>query len=191
MRKVGIIGVPSSAGARQTGQEQAAQAFRQASLNEHLRSAGLSVTDFGDLPEVPFRPDPQHPKSQNLQLVVEVAKNVADQVEEVVRKGCLPVVLGGDCTITLGVLAGLLSQEPKLGLMYLDGDLDLNTPDTTPSGIFDGMVMAHIIGKGVPALSHLGPRYPLMAEENIALFGYNTDRMAIVDFIGVITSPDA
>ena len=59
--------------------------------------------------------------------------------------------------------------------MYLDGDLDLNTPDTTPSGIFDGMVMAHIIGKGVDSLSRIGPRYPLMAEENIALFGYNTE----------------
>ena len=83
MKKIGIIGVPSSAGARQTGQEQAPRAFRQASLVEHLRSAGLSVTDFGDLPEVPFRPDEQNPKGQNLQLVVEVAERVANQVEAV------------------------------------------------------------------------------------------------------------
>ena len=175
MRRVGIIGVPSSAGARQTGQERAARAFRQASLDEQLRLAGLSVADFGDLPEVSFRPDSQHPKAQNLQLVVDVAKRVADQVEAIVHDQCLPIVLGGDCTITLGVLAGLIRQEPNLGLMYLDGDLDLNTPDTTPSGIFDGMVMAHIIGKGIDSLSRMGPRYPLMAEENIALFGYNLE----------------
>ena len=175
MRKIGIIGVPSSAGARRTGQEQAARAYRQASLNEHLRSAGLSVTDFGDLPEVSFRPDQQHPKAQNLQLVVEVAKRVANQVEAVVREHDLPIVLGGDCTITLGVLAGLIRQTPNLGLMYFDGDVDLNTPDTTISGIFDGMVMAHIIGKGVAELARVGPRYPLMAEENIVLFGYNAD----------------
>ncbi len=175
MRQVGIIGVPSSAGARQTGQEHAPRAFRQASFVEQLRLAGLKVTDFGDLLEVSFRPDPQNPKAQNLQLVVDVAKRVADQVEAVVQNGYLPIVLGGDCTISLGVLAGLIRQQPNLGLMYLDGDLDLNTPDTTPSGIFDGMVMAHIIGKGVDALSRMGPRYPLMAEENIALFGYNTE----------------
>ena len=108
MRKVGIIGVPSSAGARQTGQERAAQAFRQASLVEQLRLAGLKVNDFGDLPEVSFRPDPKHPKAQNLQLVVDVAKGVADQVEAAVRGHDLPIVLGGDCTITLGVLAGLI-----------------------------------------------------------------------------------
>ena len=175
MRKIGIIGVPSSAGARQTGQEQAPRAFREASLIEHLRSAGLSVTDFGDLPEVPFRPDEQNPKAQNLQLVVEVAERVANQVETVVREDHLPIVLGGDCTIALGVLAGLIRHTPNLGLMYFDGDIDLNTPDTTESGIFDGMVMAHIIGKGVDALARIGPRFPLMAEENITLFGYNTE----------------
>jgi arginase len=175
MRKIGIIGVPSSAGARQTGQEQAIRAYREASLNEHLRLAGHSVTDFGDLPEVPFRPDQKHPKAQNLQLVVEVAKRVANQVEAVVRDHDLPIVLGGDCTITLGVLAGLIRQMPNLGLMYFDGDIDLNTPDTTVSGILDGMVMAHILGKGADALARVGPRYPLMAEENIVLFGYNTD----------------
>ena len=152
MRKIGIIGVPSSAGARQTGQEKAPRAFREASLIEHLRSADLAVTDFGDLPEVPFRPDEQNPKAQNLTLLVEVAERVATQVEAIVREDHLPMVLGGDCTIALGVLAGLIRHKPNLGLMYLHGDIDLNTPDTTVSGIFDGMVMAHTIGKGVDPL---------------------------------------
>lgn len=132
------------------------------------------MTDFGDLPEVPYRPDPQHPQAQNVPLVVEVAKGVAKQVNAVVREEALPLVLGGDCTITLGVLAGLIPQLPKLGLMYFDGDLDLNTPATTVSGILDGMGMAHMTGKGVDALARAGPRYPLMAEEDIVLFGCNT-----------------
>jgi arginase len=95
------------------------------------------------------------------------------------RDKTLPIVLGGDCTITLGVVAGLISQAPNLGLMYFDGDLDLNTPDTTPSGIFDGMVMAHMTGQGVATLARVGPRYPLMAEEDIVMFGYNTEAGAI------------
>jgi arginase len=179
MRKIGIIGVPSSAGARRTGQEQAPQSFRQAGLIENLQSSGLEVSDFGDLAEVPFQPDRQHPQAQNLQLVVAVVKRVAKQVESAVRDNAIPVVLGGDCTITLGVLAGLMSHAPSLGLVYFDGDLDLNIPDTTPSGICDGMVMAHMTGKGVDTLARVGPRYPLMAEEDIALFGYNTEAGAI------------
>ncbi len=175
MKEIGIIGVPSSIGARQTGQEKAPRAFRQASLIEKLQASGHFVTDYGDLPEVPFRPDPQHPKAQNLQLVVEVAQRVAEKVETVVSEDHLPLVLGGDCTIALGVLAGLIRQTPDLGLMYFDGDVDLNTPATTESGIFDGMVMAHILGMGADELARIGPRYPLMAEEDIVLFGYNDE----------------
>lgn len=175
MRKIGIIGVPSSAGARRSGQERAPQAFRGAGFIARLHSAGFEVSDFGDLPEVPFHTDLQQPKAQNLQLVVDVARRVANQVERVVNDKALPIVLGGDCTITLGVVAGLIHQAPNLGLMYLDGDLDLNTPDTTTSGIFDGMVIAHMTGKGVDTLTRLGSRYPLMAEEDIVLYGYNIE----------------
>jgi arginase len=58
-------------------------------------------------------------------------------------------------------------------MVYVDGDVDLNTPATTSSGIFDGMVLAHILGEGAYELSHCGPRYPLLDEQDIALFGYS------------------
>lgn len=179
MRKIGIIGVPSSAGARHTGQERAPRLFRQAGLIGHLQSAGSEVVDYGDLSEVHFQPDQKNPKAQNLQLVADVVARVAEKVQGAILDNALPIVLGGDCTITLGVVAGLAGQTPNLGLMYFDGDVDLNTPDTTPSGIFDGMVMAHMIGKGHETLARSGPRYPLMAEEDIVLFGYNADAGAI------------
>ena len=142
MNRVAVIGVPSSAGARRIGQERAPQSFRQAGFIERLKAAGVEVIDLGDLPEVSYQPDHQHPQAQNLQLVVDVARRVANQVEGAIRERAFPIVLGGDCSITLGVIAGLISQEPRLGLVYYDGDLDLNPPATTPSGIFDGMVMA-------------------------------------------------
>jgi arginase len=173
MSRVAIIGVPSSAGARSKGQEHAPQLFRQAGLIDRLRDVGLDVVDLGDLPMVSYEPDPDHPKEQNLPFVSAVARQVADRVEKCVRAGMKPVVLGGDCTITLGVLAGLLRHQATLGLMYFDGDVDLNTPSSTLSGIFDGMVMAHILGEGADELTHIGPRNPLMPEESIVLFGYN------------------
>ncbi len=173
MPKLAVIGVPSSAGARQPGQERAPAAFRRAGLIERLSTPDLHVLDFGDLPLVSFRPDLAHPHQQNLPLVIEVSRRVADEVARAVQTGAKPVVLGGDCTITLGVLSGLVRSFPDLGMVYFDGDVDLNTPAETSSGIFDGMGMAHIIGEGVDELTHLGPRYPLMPQSNIVLFGYN------------------
>ena len=51
-----------------------------------------------------------------------MAGTVADAVEQVLASGRLPVVLGGDCTITLGVMAGVLRHHPQAGLLYVDGD---------------------------------------------------------------------
>ncbi|MEE9591974.1 MAG: arginase family protein, partial [Thermoplasmata archaeon] len=168
-----LIGVPSSAGARRRGQEGAPAALRAAGLLERLREEGLDVADLGDLPSVSFRPDTEHPRQQNLALVVGVARQVADRVDQALAGQRLPLVLGGDCSLSLGVIAALLRNPLRLGLLYFDGDLDLNTPETTPSGVFDGMVMAHILGRGTPQLAGIGPRRPLLSEEDIALFGYN------------------
>ncbi|HEY5658197.1 MAG TPA: arginase family protein [Myxococcota bacterium] len=171
--KIALIGVPSSAGARQRGQEQAPRALRRAGLPERLRAAGRDVLDLGDLPSVAFHPDARNPKRQNLALVVGVAEQVAGAVDAALTARAWPLVVGGDCTLSIGILATLARRLPSLGLLYLDGDVDLNTPETTASGIFDGMVIAHILGKGAQELSRLGPRHPLLEEQNVTLFGYS------------------
>ncbi len=174
-KQVVIIGVPSSAGARLTGQERGPAAIRTAGVLERLRARGQDVVDLGDLPAVSFRPDLAHPRQQNVALVIDVARQVADRVDQAVASHRLPLVLGGDCSLSLGVLAGLLRHHPRLGLLYFDGDLDLNTPETTPSGAFDGMVMAHILGRGVPELAGIGPRVPMLSDQDVVLFGYDAE----------------
>ncbi|HEX9096951.1 MAG TPA: arginase family protein [Candidatus Dormibacteraeota bacterium] len=169
---LGLIGVPSSAGAHGPGQEKAPAALRQAGLLGALREAGLEIEDLGDLPVTRFQPDPANRKRQSRSQVIKVARQVADRVAVAVERDLVPLVLGGDCTITLGVVSGLLRQQPHLGLMYFDGDADLTTPETTHSGIFDSMGVSHLIGEGDPEVAHLGPRFPLVPAERIALFGF-------------------
>jgi arginase len=173
MSAIGLIGVPSSAGAHGPGQEKAPAALRQAGLLGALREAGIDVEDLGDLPVVRFEPDATHRKQQSLDAVVTVAQRVADAVDNAVKRALLPFVVGGDCTITLGVVAGLQRSHRDLGLIYFDGDADLTTPDITHSGIFDSMGMGHLIGGGAAALARLGSRYPLLDEDKIVLFGYH------------------
>ena len=169
----GLIGVPSSAGAHGPGQEKAPSALRTAGLLGALREAGLDVEDLGDLPLARFAPDRAERKRQSQSQVVKVARQVADAVASAVERELIPIVLGGDCTITLGVVAGLLRHQPDLGLIYFDGDADLTTPETTRSGIFDSMGVAHLIGAGDPDLAHIGPRFPLLEQDRIILFGFH------------------
>jgi arginase len=55
--------------------------------------------------------------------------------------------------------------------MWFDRDADLNTPATTPSGRIDGMVVAHIIGRGAPELVRFWGEPPLVREPDVMLFG--------------------
>src|SRR5580698_10742868 len=169
-RRVSILGVPSSAGSHNPGQEKAPAAWRAAGLVDGLRRAGLDVEDRGDLPAAPFRPGASVDGLRDVERVVAVAQQVAGEVAAIRADGRLPLVLGGDCTITLGVLAGF---DDGAGLVYFDGDADLATPERSESGVADTMGMTHLLGGGSPRLAGLGSRLPLLRPEQVVLFGFS------------------
>jgi arginase len=193
---VSLLRVPTSAGAYNVGQERAPQALERAGLLDALRAAGISLEDAGTLPVTPFRPDPSNRRQQNLPRVVDVAAGVADRVAALSAGGDVPLLIGGDCTITIGAVAGLVRDHPGLALAYLDGDADLDTPRTTRSGILDAMGIAHLLGVdgAAPELAGLGPRVPLLDGERAALVGYEEEdlddaKRALLDTHGVHRVP--
>lgn len=177
-RRIGLIGVPSSAGAHWPGQDKAPHALRAAGLVERLAAMALGVTDYGDLPQVRMRPDRGPDRAQNLAAVLDVATAVAERVEAAIRCDEIPLVLGGDCTIELGVLSGFLRAGRDPALLYFDGGVDLYTPATNPTGILDSMGVAHMIAEpgAEERLARIGPRYPLMQDDRIVFFGYGPNR---------------
>jgi len=170
-----ILGVPSAAGAYGNGVARAPGAMRAAGIVEGLRDQGLAAADAGDLPAVAFSPDPASLRAQHLDVVIAVARDVARRVADMDEAGDVPLVLGGNCTITLGVIAGLCERHPRLGLAYLDGDADMSTPERTTSGVLDAMGIATMLGLSgaAPAFARMGPRTPLMGGRDIALLGFD------------------
>lgn len=166
-----LIGVPTSAGAHHAGQDLAPAALRAAGLIQRLETAGLSLADAGDLPGAVFAADRAAPAGRNLAAVARVAAEVAGAVADVAASGRLPLVLGGDCTITLGAVAGYRRVVPDLGLIYVDGDADLGYPGDGGSGIFDSMGISHLLGRGAPELTGLGGAAPLLSPDRLAIVG--------------------
>jgi arginase len=171
--QVVVIGVASSAGTHHAGQDQAPAALRAGGFLERLRAAGVAVEDRGDLLHEVFAADEMGSTARNLSAVVRVARAVADVVDDALAQQALPLVLGGDCTITLGVVAGAQRRDHTVGLLYLDGDADLATPETTGSGVLDAMGIAHLLGLADTELARLGAGPPMLTDERLALIGYD------------------
>ncbi len=171
-RSLGLIGVPSSMGAFAPGQEKTPQALRAAGLVERLAAAGVAVVDHGDAAVRRWRPDRDRPEAQNLGAVVEVVAETAGRVRQAVAAGQTPLVLGGDCTVELGTVAGHLPTAERLALIYFDLHPDLNVPSRSQPGALDWMGLAHLLGEpeATPELSRFGPRVPLLAPEQVLLF---------------------
>lgn len=77
-----------------------------------------------------------------------------EQVAEAVHNDERPVVFSGDCTTSLGVLAGLQRRDVEPAVVWFDAHGDLNTPQTTPSGYLGGMPLALALGHGDRTASH-------------------------------------
>jgi arginase len=169
--KIALIGAPSSAAAFLPGSEKAPAAFRAAGLLERLQSAGYEVTDYGDCAPRLFADDEEHRRARNLPEIVAGLNDLKTRAEIAVKSGALVLVLGGDCAQVIGLLAGARRYYKHINLLWFDRDADLNTPATTPSGRIDGMVVAHIIGRGAPELVRFWGEAPLVREPDVTLFG--------------------
>jgi len=170
-KKIALIGAPSSAAAFLPGSEKAPAALRDAGLVERLKSAGYEVTDLGDCAPRLFADDEEHRRARNLTEIVAGLNDLKTRAEIAIKSGALVLVLGGDCAQSIGLLTAARRYYKHLNLLWFDRDADLNTPATTPSGRIDGMVVAHIVGRGAPELVRFWGESPLVREPDVVLFG--------------------
>jgi len=173
-----IIGAPSSAGAYAPGQEKAPGALRAAGLLECLRAHGIHADDRGDVPGFRWRADKANPRAMNADKATMVARATADRVATALAEGSATLVLGGDCTVELGTVAGGLRGTESIGLVYIDLDTDLNTPESTEDGALDWMGVAHMLGiEGtVPGLVGFGPRVPMLRPDQVLFFANDNSK---------------
>ena len=143
---LGVIGVPTSAGAFAPGQEDAPARLREAGLIELLRDNAVDVRDHGDREPWRWRPDRERPRAQNLDKVLEIVSDTARRVEESALANEATLVLGGDCTVGIGTVAGHQGTGERVGLVYFDAHADLNIPESVREGALDWMGMAHMLG---------------------------------------------
>src|SRR5215207_1040668 len=101
----------------------------------------------------------------------ELARGIALAVRAARGHGALPLVLAGNCIASLGVLGGV--ETDGLGIVWLDAHGDLHTPETTTSGMLDGMALATATGRCWTSLAATVDGFTPVSDERVLLVGGN------------------
>jgi arginase len=166
-----IIGVPIDCSASERGEQLAPTALRKAGIVE-----ALAADDRGDLP---VKVDDAHRDEQSgviaYRQIVEANIRARDAVRNAAESGSRPLVLGGDCSLLPGALAGVSAGGGALGLCLVDGHVDAHDGDTSRTGEAADMPLAVALGRGAREWVGVGERTPILAPEDVVVLGHRTD----------------
>ena len=128
------------------------EALRVAGLHAALMQRGLDVVDCGN---VGGPPNPGLIKVngyRNLAQVTAWNLEVHDAVYRELREQRLPILLGGDHSLSIGSISAVArhcrDQRKSLRVLWLDAHADFNTRELSPSGSLHGMPVSCLCGFG-------------------------------------------
>ena len=168
-----VLGLRPPAPGRVPGARRLPEALRGHRLLERLGAA-----DAGRVEPPPYSPaiDPVT-GVRNGAAIPGYSTALADRLEELVRAGSFPLVLGGDCSILLGAMLAL-RRLGRYGLVSVDGGLDFRHPGNAhlvgPVGSVAGEDLAVVTGRGASQLTDLEGRRPLVADADVVAMGHRT-----------------
>ncbi|MFE0014912.1 arginase family protein [Mesorhizobium sp. NPDC059054] len=182
MRDICLIRAPFNLGLRplrpghEPGTWRAPQALTEAGLVEALAPA--QVVDM-ERPAYSIEPQPDT-KLRNGPAMRSFNLQLADIVADTIRRGAFPLIVGGDCTILLGALAGMRRSGP-LSLVHVDGHSDFRHPgnddDKLPLSSAAGMDLAAATGRGEALLTEWpGVEGPLLRDDHVIQIGERENR---------------
>lgn len=114
-----------------------AGSMRAAGLSQHLTDAGHQVEEHVLTVS--------GPQAAELRGAFELAREIGKACRQAIAEGAFPVIISGSCAVaSTGAIAGI--GDKRTGILWMDTHPDLNTPETTSSGLFDGMAVSIAVG---------------------------------------------
>ncbi|HSX00171.1 MAG TPA: arginase [Patescibacteria group bacterium] len=181
-----LLGVPLDLGAENLGVDMGASAFRYQHIADKLQSAGIAITDAGDIhcrhrSQVPVG----SPRLRHLEEIVRVSEETAKKAESIVAEGQKAIVLGGDHSVCLGAVAGAsVALKGDIGLIYFDAHGDMNTDKTTLTGNIHGMHLASLMGFGAPELAEVYGKQTKLDKQHLLHIGgsdFDTAELELIE----------
>lgn len=113
---------------------------------------------------------------------IEIQCRVAEAVRGARSAGRLPVILAGNCNYAALGAMGVLDAATT-GVVWLDAHGDLNTPETTLSGFFDGMALSLLTDNSWKGVAGVLAQFTPVPEGQVILAGARDLDPAEVDVL--------
>lgn len=163
-----IISAPSILGLRPGGVEKLAGTLIGCGLGE-LLSTSLPVVDVPVSNNL-YNETRDETQCLNSRLIHDFSLKLMDAVQKTVDEKNLPLVLGGDCSILIGIMPAL-KRMGSYGLVFMDAHADFYAPHQSISGETADMDLAIITGRGPDRLSNINRLKPYVKDENVIHIG--------------------
>jgi arginase len=130
-----ILGVPLRAGSLLPGNEDDAQAYREAQLIARLQAVGCKAVDDGDVAIPSYLPHHSIPPIRSWPAPRIAWECVRDRVVPLLRqRNQIPLLIGCDCSVVIGTTEALIRTFAQdVHVLYIDGDFDDAAPESARS----------------------------------------------------------
>ncbi len=174
---IALTNVHLDLGAGRRGTDMGPSALHVAGLVPALRRLGHVVHGIESIGTPSFEERMHGDSSARfLHEIGQVVRILAKRTEAAMDAGRFPLVLGGDHSIAIGTVTGMVRsmrrKGQRLGVVWVDAHTDMNTPETSPSGNIHGMPASCLLGNGPAELtSELLQGEPALRPEDVVLIG--------------------
>lgn len=110
-------------------------------------------------------------KLKNKINVIDVNKGIYSLVSKIIRKKHIPVVFGGDHSISSGSVKAVIDNYDDVGVIWIDAHADFNDEKTTYTGNMHGMPLSAVCGLGPECMIDCFQNKATLNPKNIVLIG--------------------
>jgi len=164
-----IISAPSTLGLRSNGVEQLGESLLASGLAEKLKYT-QPVIHVPTLNHLYNKKRDNETSCLNPIAIREFSLTLNEVIFEAIKKDRFPFVLGGDCSILLGITTALKARG-RYGLIFIDAHADFYEPEKSETGEVADMDLAIITGRGPEILTNINNLKPYVNDENVIHLG--------------------
>lgn len=164
-----IISAPSILGLKPTGVEELGESLLSSGLADYLQSGHPLIhvpthnTLYNDKRDL-------ETNCLNAKPIRDFSLTLGKAVSGTINKKHFAFVLGGDCSILLGIMSALKAKG-TYGIIFLDAHADFYEPEKSVTGEVADMDLAIITGRGPEILTNINNMHPYVEDKNVIHIG--------------------